>query len=114
MKNPVEPPRGFGGAPRTGTSRKLEVRDFMTCEKFAGGEAEWSDWSFDFKTLVNSINPAMENWFKECEDPNELLLTPAKLEQLYKDVNGTMDPKDLEARSKELFGILCLLTTGEA
>ena len=84
----------------------------MKTEKFSGGDAEWLEWSFDFKTLTNSINPGMEKWFQQLESPKESTLTPEVLERTYSD--GRVDPKDLQQRSKELFGILCALTSGEA
>ena len=36
---------------------KLESKAFHHMTKFSTGDAEWSDWSFDFKMLVRSINP---------------------------------------------------------
>ena len=96
------------------SSPKLELRKYMKMDKFSGGESEWQEWSFDFKTLTNSMNPAMEKWFTSCESPTQQTLTPTLLAQTYADDKKELDPRDLEIRSKDLFGILCTLTTGEA
>ena len=110
-----------GTAPETkteeerSTSPKLDIRNFMKMEKFSGGEMEWKEWSFDLKVLVVSINPDLERWFENIEALNVPVLTPELLNQTYQDTgNGTKKPKDLEKRSKELFGILCAFTSGDA
>ena len=110
MQNPVT---ATPSVERT-SSPKLMIRDFMKSDKFSGGDAEWQEWSFDFKTLTNSINPAMEKWFTQCEDPKHVTLTQDVLDAAYRDERGSLDPKDLQTRSKELFSILCTLTSGEA
>ena len=61
--------------------------------------------------MVNGINPSMSKWFEKCEKDKENL-TPEKA-KAYADENGE-NHADLEARSKELFALLCMLTDGEA
>ena len=97
--------------PREERSPKLDLRNFTKVDKFSGGEAAWKDWSFDFKVMVNGINPSMSKWFEKCEKDKENL-TPEKA-KAYADGNGE-NHADLEARSKELFALLCMLTDGEA
>ena len=61
--------------PREDRPQKLDLRNFQKVDKFSGGEAAWKDWSFDFKVMVNSINPSMSKWFELCENEKENLTT---------------------------------------
>ena len=91
--------------------QKLDLKDFTKVEKFAGGEAAWKEWSFDFKTVVSAINPSMSRWFDKCETEKENLTTEKAL--AYAHAHGD-EPKDIEARSKELFALLCMLNRGRS
>ena len=53
----------------------------------------------------------MQQWFDKCETI-VIPFTPDELRMLYTTENT--DPKDLEARSRELMGILSMLTDGDA
>ena len=59
----------FGDArrdePRDRGSPKLDLKNFTRLEKFTGGDAAWKDWSQDFKVLVTSVNPSMQEWFNK-------------------------------------------------
>ena len=92
-------------------SPKPDLNNSARMEKFGGGDSAGKDWSFELKVLTMSINPSMEKCFQTCETTAEPL-TPENLKTFYSTLK--VKPKDLEARSKELFGILCLLTEGEA
>ena len=93
-------------------SPKLDLKNFTRVDKFAGGETAWKEWSFNLKVLVTSVNPSLERWFKIVETCPGNMSAEENLKQLY--ATEDLNPRDLEARSKELFGILCLLTEGEA
>ena len=82
-------------------SPKLESKAFHHMTKFSTGDAEWTDWSFDFKMLVRSINPWLTRWFEMAES-TELEMTTELMQDEYKsDVNPV--PKDLNLRDGELF-----------
>ena len=97
--------------PNEDWSPKLDLKNFTRMEKFSGGDSAWKEWSFDLRVLTVSICPVMGKWFHACENTKGTS-TPEKMQDLY--AREKIDPKDLEARSKRLFGILCLLTEGEA
>ena len=97
--------------PREDRPQKLDLRNFQKVDKFSGGEAAWKDWSFDFKVMVNSINPSMSKWFELCENDKENITTE-KTKALADEWGEKQS--DLESRSSELFGLLCMLTEGEA
>ena len=82
--------------------------------KFSTGDEEWKNWSFDFKTLVKSINPWMSRWFEIAETDEREMTTEMMQNEYLADGKGNPSPKDLNIRDKELFSIICLLTGGEA
>ena len=82
--------------------------------KFSTGDDEWKEWSFDFKTLVKSINPWLTRWFEIAETDDREMTTEMMQNEYLADGKGNPSPKDLNIRDKELFGIICLLTVGEA
>ena len=47
-----------------GAKKQLDVKGFSRVDKFAGGEAGWKEWSFDFKVAVmaqsNKVHQLME------------------------------------------------------
>ena len=77
--------------------------------KFAGGDDAWKEWSFDFKVIAEAINPSLTKWFEVSERPDA---TEEALKREYG--KPDVDPKDIGAKSKELSGLLCILTEGEA
>ena len=54
---------------------KIEIRAFHHMSKFSTGDDEWKNWSFDFKTLVQFINPWMTRWFDIAETDERELTT---------------------------------------
>ena len=91
---------------------KIEIRAFHHMSKFSTGDDEWKNWSFDFKTLVQSINPWMTRWFAITET-DERELTTEIMQNECRSVHNPI-PKDMNIRDKEWFSIICLLIEGEA
>ena len=103
-----------------GSSPKLHPKDFTRVKVFEDESTRsWKEWAFDFKVIVIAINPALEWWFSSIENEH-LAHDPLTIEMIRNTCNGGQGqgqgqgPKDVEARSKELFGILCSVTDGEA
>ena len=99
---------GLGGARSSGNNRKLQEKDFRRVEKFSGGEDAWKAWEFDFKVALRAADAVMGE-----------ALEAAELESKMVTIANFMELDDikwdgLEERSKELYDILCMLTTGEA
>ena len=88
---------------------KFDPKSFSRLDKFSGGDAAWKEWSFDFKVIATAINPSLTKWFEVSERPDA---TEEALKREYG--KPDVDPKDFEAKSKELFGLLRILTEGEA
>ena len=91
---------------------KFDPKSFARLDKFSGGDAAWKDWSFDLKVIATAINPSLTQWFTIWEKPEAPTATAEDWKREYG--KADVDPKDIEAKSKELFGLLCILTEGEA
>lgn len=99
---------GLGGARSSGNNRKLQEKDFRRVEKFSGGEDAWKAWEFDFKVALRAADAVMGEALEAVELESKMV-TIANFMELD-DVKWD----GLEERSKELYDILCMLTTGEA
>ena len=83
-------------------------KDFWRVDKFSGGEDEWKAWKFDFKVSARvadaNLPEAMEVAEIETWD-----ITAADFSELE---DQKWDGQ--EDKSRQLFDILCMLTSGEA
>ena len=95
---------GEGG----GLDRAFLEKQFTRVEKFAGGDKEWKSFSFDFKTAAKGVNYKVGEVFDKVEKSKlKIDADDLALEDGSKFGN-------VPRRSKELYGIMVLLTTGEA
>ena len=93
---------------RTDEGRSMMEKQFSRVDKFAGTEKLWQDWSFDMKTAVNGVTDTLGKLMRSAEE--------SKVEKTA-DQWEREDPitfRNVGKRSKELYGILVLLTTDEA
>ena len=77
--------------------------------KFSTGDAEWTEWSFDFKMLVKSISPLMARWFDIAETTSEELTSERmQIEYLTHGEGANKKipvPKELNIRDGQLFSV---------
>ena len=83
---------------------RLDLRNFTNFRKFSGGEHEWSEWQSDFRTIVVSINPGMDDYFKSSVQEETRILDKEGLKTFYHDVNinreVNIQPEEMHLRSK--------------
>ena len=101
MNMVVERLEAGGGSPGLGGGGGRPVlAKHMRCEPFQGGP--WSDWAFAFKRGVRSQSP---DTFKAMQ----------RVEAMDDAIDESVDvPAQQEARSGELYDVLCQYCTGEA
>ena len=85
--------------------QRFDPKQFQRLDKFSSGDAAWKLWSFDFKVIAEALNPSLTKWFEVSERPDA---TEEALKREYG--KPDVDSKDIEAKAKELFGLLCILT----
>ena len=106
--------RGGGG----GNRALLDGKAFGRLETFAGEEKKWKEWLFNVKVVIRSCNVEVWKWLVWIEGSkdqwrDEMWDGPDgwKAQMMSPDGPGH---EVYEKASAELFGQLCLLTTGEA
>jgi len=87
---------------------RFQEKQFSRVAKLAGGEGPWKDWQFDFITAATQVNPGMKEVLEKC-DPKKNVVTAEEM-----GAEEAIDLKELSKRSKELYGILVLITSDEA
>ena len=96
--------------PGSGVNRPfktIEDKNFRRNEVYAGVIGTWQEWSFNFLTTVEGINPQVGAVLTETAKKSANPLTVTALQALV--------PAELrEKHGAELFQVLCGLTTGEA
>ena len=78
--------------------------------KFAKGEDDFKDWNFDFAVAQGSECPELLHNLKVIEEVPEKMTTRSVSDL---DV-GWADRMGLDKLSKELYGVLVVITEGEA
>ena len=97
--------------PKGKWSEKLSEKSYKRIDKFAGGEATWQDWRYDFELLTGALNPQVAAELKEAAKASE----PRTMAQIREGfVLHPQDNWEPEIRSRELSEVLILPTTGEA
>ena len=106
--------RGSGG----GNRALLDGKAFGRLEAFGGEEKKWKEWLFNVKVVIRSCNVEVWKWLVWIEG-----LKDQWRDEMWDGPDGwkaqMMSPDGpghevYEKASAELFGQLCLLTTGEA
>ena len=100
---------GLAGKPKDTWSEKLSEKSYKLIDKFAGGETTWQDWRYDFELLTGALNPQVAEELKVTAKANAPRTFAAIREGFVLQPQDNWDP---ELRSKELFEISILLTTG--
>ena len=80
----IQKPEGGGGTRKMETSGMRSGRQFESFKKFGGGEAEWQEWSNDYKISVDRRHMVM----------SEAMELVKKLGKAEKDVLDWKDVKD--------------------
>ena len=88
--------------------KSFSDKQFQRVSKLSGGEMAWNDWSFDFRTAAQIVNPKIG----EVLEAAEKWTVEKTAEELEKE--DGVKYHDLVLRSKELYGVLVLLTENEA
>ena len=89
-------------------SRKIQEKDFRRLEKFSGGEEQWKAWEFDFKVSTRAAD-AMTAEALEVAEVETKVVSAGNFVEL-----DEMKWGGLVERSKELYDVLCMVTTGDA
>ena len=93
---------------RPDEGKPMMEKQFSRVDKFAGVEKHWKEWSFDMRTAVNGATDVLGKLMGTAEASKE----EKTADQWERDDPSTY--KNVGKRSKELYGILVLLTTDEA
>ena len=84
----------------------MDERHFRRIDKFDGAESKWKEWSFQMKTAIATINPKVRGLLEEIQkDPKEV-----DWDLMF----GTLNDEQVDQMSAELYGLMVLMTTGEA
>ena len=77
-------------------------------DKFDGGEESWKAWEFDFKVATRASAAEVAEAMVIAENATQMV-TGAAFE-----ADNPVKYKDMAKRGRELFEVLCMLTTGDA
>ena len=84
----------------------MDERHFRRIDKFDGAESKWKEWSFQMKTTIATINPGVRGLLEEIQkDPKEV-----DWDLMF----GNLNDQQVEQMGAELYGLMVLMTTGEA
>ena len=88
--------------------RRIQEKDFRRVDKFPGGEDEWKAWEFDIKVSARAADSILVEAMEVAEIASKDI-TAADFSELE-------DEKwdGLEDKSRQLYDIFCMLTSGEA
>jgi hypothetical protein len=118
--------KGGGGneGRKTGREENLGGKAFEIFRLFAGGEAEWHEWSTDLSVLVATRSMTMREVMKKVKDlakTEKEVMTCAevkaemvKSDDEFEDDDRLEELKGVEKMSRELYMWLRLRTEGEA
>ncbi len=84
----------------------MDERHFRRIDKFDGAESKWKKRSFPMKTAIATINPRKRGLFEEIQQ--------APQEVDWDLMFGNLNDEQVEQMSAELYGLMVLMTTGEA
>ena len=82
-------------------NNKILEKSYKRLDKFEGGELQWNLWKEDFEVMTRSANGLVGQTLKDAADSK----TP---------FDATNLKKTLQMRSKELYEVLFMITSGEA
>ena len=95
-----------GGGGGDGGNRLTADKTYKRLEKFNGGEAAWAEWKADFLMITGTAIPEMGTVLREVA----LIKEPVATNELA----AKRPELKLDVRSKELYEVLFMLTSGEA
>ena len=90
----------------------MDSKSFVRIPIFSGEDGKWKEWNFNFLVLIRSECGEAFEYLKEAEK-RAGALSVEDLRELKADVS-VVDGEEWEQLSNEIFGQLCLLTSGEA
>ena len=97
---------------REGDRNILHEKMFRRVEAFAGGDAEWKEWFFNFGIAMTSANVHIAKVMRDIENEGKTEVT-VEMVRAAAALEEWSDEWTIRAES-DLFGLLCMLTKGEA
>ena len=96
--------------PKEKWADKISEKSYRRITAFSGGESNWQEWKYDFQVATRAANKdvgiELDHLLAQAEPRSE-----NELRDLVASGTNNWEP---EKRSKELFEVLIMLTTGEA
>ena len=87
--------------------KMIQDKNFRRNDVYAGLIGTWQEWSFNFLTTVQGLNPQVGAVLTETAKKSPNPLTASMLQAL-------VTPELRRKHGAELFQVLCMLSTGEA
>jgi hypothetical protein len=90
-----------------GDHGRVTEKNYRRMDKFDGGEDEWKAWSFDFRIATMASSNTVAKYMVRAE--TEIASVSGNFFEME-----SAEGREMEKRGRELFEVMCSLTTGDA